>query len=98
MGALPDGPRYVDSEAAATGELVFDECRVPARNRLGEVWEGFRWMMRGLDHERIGLAAPAVGLGEAALAETAAWLRSRPAYGRTLWDLQAIRHVIARFL
>src|SRR5690606_4745631 len=79
-----------------TGGPVFDEWRVPARNPPGAEGEGFRRMMRGLDHERIGLAAQAVGLGEAALAETAAWLRSRPAYGRTLWDLQAIRHEIAR--
>ncbi|GAA0542702.1 acyl-CoA dehydrogenase family protein [Actinomadura livida] len=79
-----------------TGELVFDGCRIPARNRLGEEGEGFRWMMRGLDHERIGLAAQAVGLGEAALAETAAWLHTRPGYGGKLWDLQALRHEMAR--
>ncbi|WP_141578382.1 acyl-CoA dehydrogenase family protein [Actinomadura sp. WMMA1423] len=79
-----------------TGELVLDRCRVPARNRLGEEGEGFGWLMRGLDHERIGLAAQAVGLGEAALAETTAWLRARPAYGGTLWDLQALRHDMAR--
>ncbi|MEV0592784.1 acyl-CoA dehydrogenase family protein [Nonomuraea cavernae] len=83
--------------SADTGELVLDGCRVPARNRLGEEGAGFRWMMRGLDHERIGLSAQAVGLGEAALAATVGWLRERPAYGRTLWDLQALRHELARF-
>lgn len=79
-----------------TGELVFDGCRIPARNRLGAEGEGFRWMMAGLDHERICLAAQAVGLGEAALERTAAWVRRRAAYGGTLWDLQAVRHELAR--
>ncbi|MEU5988700.1 acyl-CoA dehydrogenase family protein [Spirillospora sp. NPDC047418] len=79
-----------------TGELVLDGCRVPVRNRLGAEGEGFRWMMAGLDHERIGLAAQAVGLGEAALAETVAWLHARPGYGGRLWDLQALRHEVAR--
>jgi acyl-CoA dehydrogenase len=54
-------------------------------------------MMRGLDHERLCLAAQAVGLGEAALGTTLAWVRARPAYGGVLWDKQVVRHRLARF-
>lgn len=81
--------------ASDTGELVLTDCRVPASARLGAEGEGFALMMAGLDRERIGLSAQAVGLGEAALAETLAWVRGRPAYGGTLWDKQAVRHRLA---
>jgi acyl-CoA dehydrogenase len=80
-----------------TGELVFAGCRVPASALLGAEGDGFALMMAGLDRERIGLAAQAVGLGEAALDATLAWVRARPAYGGTLWDKQAVRHRLAGF-
>lgn len=78
-----------------TGELVFEACRVPAANRLGAEGAGFAQMMAGLDHERMLMAAQAVGLGQAALVHTLGWLRERPAYGGVLWDKQVVRHRIA---
>ncbi|HET6154128.1 MAG TPA: acyl-CoA dehydrogenase family protein [Marmoricola sp.] len=81
--------------ASDTGELVFDSARVPAENLLGAEGDGFRWMMAGLDHERIMMAAIATGLGQVALVHTLAWLRERPAYGGVLWDKQAVRHRVA---
>ena len=80
-----------------TGELVFDDCRVPAANLVGEPGQGFYHAIAGLEHERVCLAAQAAAMGELALTTTVEWLRERPAYGRRLWDLQAPRHEIARF-
>ncbi len=80
-----------------TGELVFDNCRVPAANLIGEPGHGFYHAIAGLEHERVCLAAQAAALAELALEKTLEWLRERPAYGRRLWDLQAVRHEIARF-
>lgn len=79
-----------------TGELYFDDLHVPAANLLGEEGKGFYYMMAGLDHERICAAAQAVGLAEAALDATLAWLKQREAYQGTLWDLQVLRQNVAQ--
>lgn len=79
-----------------TGELFFDNARVPAANLIGEEGRGFYYMMAGLDHERLCAAAQALGLADAALDATLAWVRGREAYGGTLWDLQVIRHELAK--
>ncbi|MFF0718350.1 acyl-CoA dehydrogenase family protein [Micromonospora sp. NPDC003816] len=80
---------------ADTGELVLTDCRIPVAHRIGPEGAGFGLLMRGLDHERLCLAAQAVGLAEAALDATVGWARTRPAYGGVLWDKQAVRHRIA---
>ena len=54
------------SPGSTTGELVFDECRVPAANLLGEEGEGFRIAMRILDRSRPGVAAQALGIAQGA--------------------------------
>ena len=79
-----------------TGELVFDDVRVPGANLIGEAGRGFHLMMKGLDHERLCAAAQALGMADKAMDLTLEWVRGREAYGRTLWDLQAIRHQMAR--
>ena len=79
-----------------TVELVFDDCPVPAVNLIGEEGRGFYHAIAGLEHERLCLAAQAGAFRELALRETLVWLRQRPAYGKTLWDLQSIRHEISR--
>ena len=74
-----------------TAELVFDECRVPAANLLGEENRGFYAIMRNFQNERIVLGAQAMGEAQAALALTLDWVRQRRAFGGTLWDKQVIR-------
>lgn len=81
-----------------TGELVFDNARIPGAALIGEEGRGFYYMMWGLDHERICAAAQAAGMVEAAIDLTLAWLRDRAAYGRTLWDLQVIRQEMAKLI
>ncbi len=78
-----------------TAELVFDGCRVPARNRLGEEGAGFAALRRNLRNERLVLGAQAMGEAIAALDLTVAYAKERPLFGGVLWDKQAVRHRLA---
>jgi acyl-CoA dehydrogenase len=78
-----------------TAELVFDGCRIPAANLLGEENRGFRSVMKNFQTERIALGAMAVGHCRQALALTLAHVRDRKAFGATLFDKQAVRQRIA---
>ncbi len=77
--------------ASDTAELVFDDCRVPARNLLGEENSGFYAIMRNFQTERIALAAMAIGHCHTALDLTFRHVTQRQAFGAPLWDRQAIR-------
>jgi acyl-CoA dehydrogenase len=78
-----------------TAELVFDDCRIPAANLLGEEGKGFRSVMKNFQTERIALAAMAVGHATRALQMTLDFVRTRQAFGAPLWDKQAIRQRLA---
>jgi len=78
-----------------TAELVFDNCRIPAGNLLGEENKGFYALVRNLQNERIVLAAQAMGEASRAIELTLDWVAQRKAFGATLWDKQAIRHRLA---
>jgi acyl-CoA dehydrogenase len=74
-----------------TAELVFDNCRIPAGNLLGEEGKGFYSVMKNFQTERIALGAMAVGHCQQALRLTLDHVRQRRAFGGTLWDQQTIR-------
>ncbi len=78
-----------------TAELVFDNCRIPADNLLGEEGKGFYSVMKNFQTERIALAAMAVGHCTQAIKLTLDYVRQRQAFGATLWDQQTIRQRIA---
>ncbi len=78
-----------------TAELVFDNCRIPADNLLGDEGKGFYSVMKNFQTERIALAAMAVGHCTQAIRMTLDYVRQRQAFGGTLWDQQTIRHRIA---
>ncbi len=78
-----------------TAELIFQDCRVAAADRLGEENRGFYAIMRNFQNERIVLGAQAMGEAQAMLALTLDWVRGRKAFGATLWDMQVIRHRLA---
>jgi acyl-CoA dehydrogenase len=78
-----------------TAELVLEECRVPASSVLGEEGRGFHAIMRNFQNERLVIGAMAMGEAQAALALTLDWVRSRSAFGATLWDKQATRQKLA---
>jgi len=74
-----------------TAELVFDGCRVPAANLLGEENRGFYAIMRNFQNERIAIAAMATGEAAKAIEITLEYVKTRKAFGAPLWDKQAIR-------
>ena len=78
-----------------TAELIFDNVRIPADNLLGEEGKGFYSVMKNFQTERIALGGMAVGHCTRAIELTLDHVRSRQAFGATLWDQQTIRQRIA---
>lgn len=84
--------------SADMSELFFDDFEVPAANLLGEEGKGFYLLMQGLERERMSMCAQCIGLMERAISITLEHVKNRSAYGKTLWDLQAVRHEIAGYV
>jgi butyryl-CoA dehydrogenase len=76
-------------------EIIFNDCIVPAANRLGEEGQGLKIALSALDGGRIGIAAQAVGLAQAALDESAKFARNRKAFGKSIAEFQAIQWMLA---
>lgn len=81
--------------ASDTAELVFEHCRVPAANRLGEENAGFYAIMKNFQVERIALGSMAIGHCLTALELTYRYVNERRAFGATLWDKQTIRQTLS---
>jgi alkylation response protein AidB-like acyl-CoA dehydrogenase len=82
--------------ASSTGELVFEECRVPGTNLLGEPGKGYKVAIETLNEGRIGIGAQMVGLARGALEHAVAYTRERKQFGRAVAEFQAVRHQLAR--
>jgi butyryl-CoA dehydrogenase len=87
--------RKMGITCSGSTEIVFEDCVVPAANRLGAEGEGFKIAMDTLDGGRIGIAAQALGIGQAALDEALVYSRTREAFGRPIAELQAIQWKLA---
>ncbi len=81
--------------ASNTVQLHFEDCRVPAKNLLGEIDRGYSIALRNLDGGRIGIAAQACGIADAALEEGVRYANERKAFGAPLSQLQAIQFMVA---
>ena len=81
--------------ASDTAELVFENCRVPAGNLLGEEGSGFVALMQNFVAERLALACHCVAIGELAYRASCAYVRERRAFGKTLSGFQVVRHKLA---
>lgn len=81
--------------ASATSEIVFEDYRCPVENRLGEEGEGFKIAMTVLDAGRIGIAAQALGISEAAYEAALGYAREREAFGQKIGDFQGISFKLA---
>lgn len=81
--------------ASATSELIFEDCRVPRENLLGEEGEGFKVAMTVLDAGRIGIAAQALGIAEAAYEVARAYASEREAFGQKIGQFQGTGFKIA---
>ncbi len=78
-----------------TVSLAFQDCRVPAENRIGEEGFGFKFAMKTLDGGRIGIAAQALGIAQAALEASVNYAKQRKAFGKHISEFQAIQFKIA---
>ena len=78
-----------------TAQLVFQDCRVPAANLLGDVGEGFKIALATLDGGRISIAAQAVGIARACLEDSLAYAKEREAFGKKIVEFQAIQWKLA---
>jgi alkylation response protein AidB-like acyl-CoA dehydrogenase len=81
--------------ASATSELIFEDCRIPVENRLGEEGEGFKIAMNVLDAGRIGIAAQALGIAEAAYEAARQYAGQREAFGQPIGTFQGTGFKIA---
>lgn len=80
---------------SATCELKFDNMVVPKENRVGKEGEGFEIAMSALDGGRIGVAAQAVGIAQAAFAHALAYSRQRIQFGKPIANMQAVAFMLA---
>jgi alkylation response protein AidB-like acyl-CoA dehydrogenase len=81
--------------ASDTSEVLFDNCRIPAEQLLGEEGHGFIDTMQVLDAGRIGIAALSVGLAQGAYEAALSYARERKAFGKTIAQFQAIQWKLA---
>lgn len=81
--------------ASNTAELVLDDVWVPDSNVIGEVNQGFYYVMANFQNERIALMAAAIGECQEAIDRTVAYVKERRAFGAPLWEKQAIRQRLA---
>lgn len=80
---------------SATCELIFENCRIPKNNLLGQVGKGFGIAMKTLDGGRIGIASQALGIAQGALDETVKYTKERKQFGRAIAKFQNTQFQLA---
>jgi len=80
---------------SSTTELVFTDCLIPAENLLGQENRGLNIALATLDCGRIGIAAQAIGIAEAALEESVRYAKERTQFGKLLSEFQALQFMLA---
>jgi acyl-CoA dehydrogenase len=80
----------------ATTELFFDDLRVPAENLIGEEGQGFRYILSGMNAERILIAAECIGDAKWFIAKATAYAKERTVFGRPIGQNQGVQFPIAR--
>lgn len=81
--------------AQPTRQVIFENCRVPAANRIGPEGIGFKIAMAGLDGGRLNISACSLGGAQAALDKSVAYMAERTAFGKRLQDFQALQFKLA---
>lgn len=77
--------------ATSTAYLIFEDCKIPKENLLGELGDGFKIAMRTLDAGRIGVAAQALGIGQAAFDCAIEYANERKAFGKPIAKQQLVQ-------
>lgn len=84
--------------AAPTGELIFEDCRVPAENLIGEEGQGFKICMAQLDNTRLGCAAGGLGVAQGCLDAALQYCNERQQFGQPIGQFQMIQDWIAQMV
>ena len=87
--------RKMGIHPSSTAELVFENCKIPASNRLGEPGKGLRIAMESIDSSRVTVAAQALGISQAAFEDAIAYAQTRVQFGKPLAGHQAIQWMLA---
>jgi alkylation response protein AidB-like acyl-CoA dehydrogenase len=82
--------------ASSTCELIFEECRVPRENVLGEVGKGYKIAIETLNEGRIGIGAQMLGLAEGALDHALRYTQERKQFGKAIAEFQGVQFQLAR--
>jgi len=86
------------AHASPTGELTFDDFKIPAENLIGQEGDGFKICMRHLNHTRLGCAAGAVGLAKAAREAAVSYANQREQFGQKIGQFQMNQDLIAQMV
>ncbi|MDE0539093.1 MAG: acyl-CoA dehydrogenase family protein [Rhodospirillales bacterium] len=78
-----------------TADVIFEDCRVPAANRIGEEGQGFKTAMKVLDRGRLRIAGMSVGAAERLIEESVNYAKEREQFGRPIADFQLIQAMLA---
>jgi butyryl-CoA dehydrogenase len=90
--------RYEDKmglRLSRSAEIVFENCRVPVANRIGEEGHGLKVALGSLDGGRVGIAAQALGLAQGAMEAAVKYAKQRKTFGKTIAEYQAIQWMLA---
>jgi alkylation response protein AidB-like acyl-CoA dehydrogenase len=87
--------RKMGMRGSPTGEVILDEVRIPAANRIGEEGQGFMIAMHTLDRTRPAIAAQAVGIAQGALDYAIGYMKQRTAFGHPIADFQGLQFMVA---
>ena len=82
--------------ASSTCELLFDDCRVPKANVLGEVGKGYKVAIETLNEGRVGIGAQMLGLAQGAFDHAVAYVKDRAQFGKPIADFQGVQFQVAR--
>ncbi len=78
-----------------TAQVIFEDCRVPVENRIGEEGEGFKFAMMGLDGGRLNIAACSLGTAQRAFDKALEYAKDREQFGKSIAEFQAIQFKLA---
>ncbi|SDE17245.1 hypothetical protein SAMN05428966_107179 [Massilia sp. PDC64] len=78
-----------------TAQIVFDNCRIPLENLIGEEGQGYKIALSGLEGGRIGIASQSVGMARAAFEAALAYAKERESFGTPIFDHQAVQFRLA---
>ena len=80
---------------SSTSELIFNDCKIPKENLLGDLGKGFKIAMTTLDGGRVGVAAQAVGIAQGAINDALAYVKERVQFGKPIWKFQNTQFQLA---